>query len=77
MEYLPQAVLDVIVGRFSPVGLLPIQMPADMKTVEEQQEDVAFDMICYRDSEGHVYDFGFGMNFDGVISDERTRKYVK
>lgn len=52
-------------------------MPADMKTVEEQQEDVAFDMICYRDSEGHVYDFGFGMNFDGVISDERTRKYVK
>ncbi|MGN0366552.1 MAG: glycoside hydrolase family 3 C-terminal domain-containing protein [Suilimivivens sp.] len=73
----PQAVLDVIVGRFSPVGLLPIQMPADMKTMEEQQEDVAFDMICYRDSEGHVYDFGFGMNFDGVISDERTRKYVK
>ena len=73
----PQAILDVIVGRFTPVGLLPIQMPEDMKTVEEQKEDIAFDMECYRDSEGHVYDFGYGMNFDGVISDERTKKYVK
>lgn len=73
----PQAVLDIITGCFEPVGLLPIQMPADMKTVEEQNEDVAFDMECYRDSEGHVYDFGYGMNFEGVISDERTRKYVK
>lgn len=73
----PQAVLDVIAGRFTPEGLLPIQIPVDMQTVETQKEDVAFDMECYEDSEGHLYDFGFGMNFDGVIADERTSRYRK
>lgn len=48
-----------------------------MKTVETQKEDVAFDMECYEDSEGNRYDFGFGMNFEGVIMDERTRRYRK
>ncbi len=73
----PQVVLDVICGRFTPEGLLPIQMPANMETVERQQEDVAFDMECYQDEEGHVYDFGFGMNFEGVIADERIARYRK
>lgn len=72
-----QAVLDVITGRFTPEGLLPVQMPANMETVERQKEDVAFDMECYQDGEGHVYDFGFGMNFDGVIADERVDRYRK
>lgn len=71
------AVTDVLTGAFEPEGLLPIQMPADMDTVEEQCEDVAFDMRCYEDSEGHVYDFGFGLNYKGVIQDERTKRYVK
>lgn len=73
----PQAVLDVICGRFTPEGRLPIQMPANMETVERQQEDVAFDMECYQDEDGHVYDFGFGMNFDGVITDGRVNRYRK
>lgn len=73
----PQAVVDVLTGAFTPEGLLPVQIPADMDTVERQREDAAFDMTCYRDSEGHTYDFGFGLNFDGVIRDERTRRYCK
>ncbi len=73
----PRAVADVLAGAFTPEGLLPVQIPADMDTVERQREDVAFDMECYRDSEGHTYDFGFGMNYDGVIQDERTRRYKK
>ncbi len=73
----PQAVVDVLTGAFIPEGLLPVQLPVDMDTVERQCEDVAFDMTCYRDSEGNTYDFGFGMNFDGVIRDERTRRYRK
>lgn len=73
----PQAVTDVLTGAFTPEGLLPLQLPKDMSTVERQQEDVAFDMECYRDGEGHVYDFGFGLNFEGVISDERTLRYKK
>ncbi|PQP89267.1 beta-glucosidase, partial [Paenibacillus sp. AR247] len=60
-----------------PSGLLPMQMPAHMKTVEEQLEDVAHDMECHVDSDGNTYDFGFGLNWVGVIEDERTRKYRK
>ena len=30
---------------------------------------------CYRDADGHDYDFAFGMNWSGVISDERVKKY--
>lgn len=71
----PRAIVDVLAGNFVPEGLLPVQLPKDMETVERQQEDVAFDMECYVDAQGHRYDFGFGMNYDGVICDERTRRY--
>ena len=71
------ALLDIISGKFEPSGLLPIQMPIDMKTVELQKEDVAFDMEPYVDSCGNIYDFGFGLNFSGVISDWRNKKYTK
>ena len=70
-----QAVLDIVSGRAEPSGLLPMQMPADMRTVEEQAEDVPRDMRCYVDSEGHTYDFAFGMNWSGVIDDERVKRY--
>jgi len=72
-----QALLDIISGKAEPSALLPMQMPADMKTVEEQLEDVPRDMRCYQDADGHAYDFAFGMNWQGVISDERVMKYGK
>ncbi|MCM3041402.1 glycoside hydrolase family 3 protein [Paenibacillus motobuensis] len=72
-----QAIMDVISGAFEPSGLLPMQMPAHMKTVEEQLEDVAHDMECHVDSEQHMYDFAYGLNWSGVIRDERTMKYAK
>lgn len=72
-----QAVVDIIAGKYEPSGLLPLQMPADMKTVETQKEDVPFDIIPYKDSEGHAYDFGYGLNWSGIIKDARTQKYVK
>ncbi|MFI5161928.1 MAG: glycoside hydrolase family 3 N-terminal domain-containing protein [Sphingobacteriales bacterium] len=71
-----QAILDIISGAVQPSGLLPFQMPANMKTVELHDEDIPHDMICYKDAAGHVYDFGFGMNWKGVIHDARTAKYV-
>ena len=46
-----------------------------MRTVEEQNEDVPFDMECHQDSEGHIYDFAYGMNWKGVITDARVSKY--
>src|SRR5680860_1926382 len=70
-----QALMDMISGKSEPSALLPFQMPADMKTVETQFEDVPRDMKAYTDSEGNVYDFAFGLNWKGVISDERMEKY--
>jgi beta-glucosidase len=70
-----QAVLDILSGKAEPTGLLPMQLPADMQTVEEQLEDVTRDMRCHVDSEGNTYDFAFGMNWKGVINDARTEKY--
>jgi beta-glucosidase len=75
-ELVPDEVfLEIISGHSEPSGLLPLQMPANMETVEAQFEDVPRDMECYVDSEGNTYDFAFGLNWSGVISDERTAKY--
>ena len=70
-----QAVLDIISGKYEPSGLLPLQMPANMSTVERQLEDVPFDMECHQDTEGNVYNFGYGLNWKGIIKDVRTEKY--
>lgn len=70
-----QAYLNIITGATEPSGLLTYQMPADMDTVEAQLEDVPRDMEPYTDSEGNTYDFCFGLNWSGVIDDERTQTY--
>ena len=62
-------------GEFEPYGLLPMQLPKDMHTVEKQFEDVARYMECYTDSDGNTYDFAFGMNWKGIIKDARVEKY--
>lgn len=67
--------LEIASGQFEPYGLLPVQFPADMDTVEEQFEDTPRDMRCHVDSEGNTYDFAFGMDWNGVIDDKRVRKY--
>ena len=70
-----QAIMEIVSGQSEPSGLLPMQMPANMKTVEEQYEDVPRDMECYMDSEGNVYDFAYGLNWSGLINDARVIKY--
>ncbi len=65
------AVLEIIRGGYEPKGMLPMQLPANMTAVEHQNEDVAGDMECYRDSEGHLYDFAYGLNWSGEIHDSR------
>ena len=75
-SYLPdKAFLEIIAGQAEPSGLLPLQMPADMEAVEAQFEDVPRDMKCHADSDGNTYDFAFGLNWSGVINDNRTAKY--
>ena len=72
-----QVLLDLVSGAAEPSGLLPMQLPADMRTVEEQKEDTPHDMHCHVDADGNTYDFAFGLNWNGVINDNRTRTYKK
>ena len=51
------AVLDVIFGRFTPCGKLPIEMPSSMEAVRKQREDVPFD------SENPLFPFGHGLTY--------------
>ncbi|MDR1030770.1 MAG: glycoside hydrolase family 3 C-terminal domain-containing protein [Treponema sp.] len=69
------AYFDILLGKTEPKGLLPMQFPKDMITVEANQEDVGQDLTPYTDEMGNVYDFGYGLNYSGVISDARTAKY--
>jgi beta-glucosidase len=51
------AVLDVIFGKYKPVGHLPIELPSSMEAVRNQKEDVPYD------SKDPLYKFGFGLNY--------------
>jgi beta-glucosidase len=51
------AVLDVIFGRFTPCGKLPIEMPSSMEAVRKQREDVPYD------SENPLFPFGHGLTY--------------
>ncbi|MCD8023202.1 MAG: twin-arginine translocation signal domain-containing protein [Lachnospiraceae bacterium] len=70
-----QAAVEIIAGVTEPSGILPLQQPLSMEVVEAQDEDVPMDMECYVDSEGNVYDIAFGLNWSGVINDERVAAY--
>lgn len=70
-----EAVVKIVAGQVEPSGLLPMQMPKDMAAVEAQLEDVPRDVECYVDANGNTYDFAFGLNWSGVINDERVAKY--
>jgi len=66
---------QVLTGVFEPSGLLPMQLPKDMETVEAQDEDVPRDMDPYVDELGNSYDFGYGLSYNGIIKDWRTKRY--
>ena len=70
-----EALTIIAAGEAEPSALLPLQMPRDMDDIEKQCEDTPRDMDCYVDAAGHKYDFAYGMNWSGVIDDERVKKY--
>lgn len=72
-----EALFTIISGKSEPYGLLPVQLPKDMEAVEKHCEDKPLDIEPYCDSNGNKYDFGFGMNWSGIINDERRRRYCK
>ena len=72
-----EAILTIVSGKAEPSGLLPVQLPRDMETVEAHCEDKPLDMIPYTDAMGHAYDFAFGLNWSGIIRDSRTMRYPR
>ncbi|WP_103061482.1 glycoside hydrolase family 3 N-terminal domain-containing protein [Actinomyces qiguomingii] len=62
-----EALIRVALGLHESNGRLPIQFPADMDTVEANQEDVPGDLTPYTDSAGNAYDYGFGLHLDGTV----------
>ena len=69
------ALMKVVSGQAEPSALLPFQMPASLEAVEAQDEDTVRDCECYVDADGNTYDFAFGLNWSGVINDERVQTY--
>jgi beta-glucosidase len=63
------ATLTVVAGEHEPHGRLPIGFPLDMNAVEAQNEDVAEDTETYVDAEGNDWKFGFGLNYEGPITE--------
>ena len=70
-----EAACRIVAGQDEPSGLLPMQFPLDMDAVERQSEDASRDMDCYVDADGNTYDFAYGLNWKGVIEDERVKTY--
>jgi beta-glucosidase len=54
----PDAMLDLVFGRFSPGGTLPFELPSSMDAVRRQLPDVP----C--DSEQPLFPFGHGLTYD-------------
>lgn len=62
-----RVLIETALGQHNPRGRLPMTSPKNMNAVEAQLEDVGEDMVPYRDSAGHYYRFGFGLNWQGVL----------
>ena len=62
-----KAICELICGKHEPKGRLPVQLPADMETVELHCEDKPHDMKPYVDTVGNVYDFGYGLDWSGIV----------
>ncbi len=52
-----RAILDVVFGKASPQGNLPIELPSSMEAVRNQKEDLPYD------SNDPLYRFGFGLRY--------------
>lgn len=71
----PEALLDVIRGRYNPTGKLPITIPANVEAVAEDRGDVpGFDEgpdYVYKAANGDAYGYNFGLSYE-----ERERSKI-
>ncbi len=58
-----KVLMEILSGDANPCGRLPLDMPANMDTVETHCEDVFGDYDAYVDSCGNRYGYGFGLYY--------------
>ena len=75
VEGAQEAYMDIVSGRYDPVGMLAITFPRSMNHIEMSNEDVP-DTTPYVDADNNVWQFGFGLNYSGRIVDERTEEFI-
>ena len=56
-DVLDNALLDVVFGKFNPIGKLPFEIPLSMDDVRNQLEDVPFD------APNKAFEFGYGLSY--------------
>ncbi len=69
------AAAQIIAGKVEPSALLCQTQPISMEAVDKDQEDVPRDVEAYVDAAGNAYAFAYGLNWSGVINDERVSTY--
>ena len=57
-DILDEPLLDVVFGKFNPIGKLPFDLPSSMEAVREQYEDVPFD------TKDPLFKFGYGLSYE-------------
>jgi len=57
-DALDNALLDVVFGKFNPIGKLAFEIPSSMEAVKKQLEDVPYD------SENPAFKFGDGLSYN-------------
>ncbi|OCA81439.1 hypothetical protein A8F94_21380 [Bacillus sp. FJAT-27225] len=64
----PEALIDVIRGRFNPVGKLPFTMPANQQAVDNEVGDIPGfredPSYVYRTKNGDEYTYNFGLSYN-------------
>ena len=69
------AAAQILAGKVEPSALLCQTQPISMDAVDQDKEDVPRDVEPYVDAAGNAYAFAYGLNWSGVINDERVATY--
>ncbi len=69
-----KAFANIACGKTEPSAFSPSRCP-NMHTVSSSWRTSRATWDCYVDADGNTYDFCFGLNWSGVIDDERTKAY--
>ncbi len=71
-----EALVDVIRGKFNPVGKLPFTIPANQKAVDNEIDDIPrfreAPSYVYRAKNGDAYGYNFGLSYHPAANARTT-----